>query len=144
MALQREADPEGIRLYLALLNGGRSKYDLLKDILDSQEARALPSANTLQAALTTLSTPKPASARPLSVAELHALIKMEQRSFVEQAYRVILGRNPDPDGRNHYESRLARGRTKGRIVAEISRSQEARQRPRTIAAAIMLLLLRHF
>lgn len=147
MALQREADPEGMRTYLALLDSGRSRQNLLKDILDSNEARTLPSAHALREAFTALCAPDAARPRPrprpLAVAELRALTKVERHSFIEQAYHVLLGRKPDPDGCDHYESLLARGRTKGHVIAEISRSREARQRPRSIAAAILLRLLAH-
>jgi hypothetical protein len=59
---------------------------------------------------------------------LDELLQAHGGQFVEHAYHVLLNRAPDPSGFDFYGKRLAMGVAKIQIIAEISRSSEARVR----------------
>ncbi len=143
LALLRQVDREGLETYLAAMRKGMAKSDILGSLLESEEALRLPSSAAVAKAFAALTGPAGKATKPLSVGDLRELSALDTTFFVERAYHIILGRDPDPDGRSHYESRIARGRTKGRVMAELSSSHEAQRRPRTLAAALMLRILHY-
>jgi glycosyltransferase involved in cell wall biosynthesis len=55
------------------------------------------------------------------------LLSLAPDSFVPQAYRMILGREPDPSGLEHYRSRLRQGSSRLRIIADLRLSEEGRR-----------------
>ncbi|MGL6291569.1 MAG: methyltransferase domain-containing protein, partial [Silanimonas sp.] len=60
---------------------------------------------------------------------LEDLLVFADRDFVEQCYRVVLRRPPDPAGFTHYLDRLRRGElSKVEVIGEIRFSPEGRQR----------------
>lgn len=55
------------------------------------------------------------------------LLLLEDRSFVEQAYLVVLGRQADPSGLRSYLERCQRGISKEQILSELRASSEGRR-----------------
>jgi GT2 family glycosyltransferase len=53
------------------------------------------------------------------------LFRLEGIDFVNELYRSVLGRKPDPEGENYYLNRLQRGGSKYKIFREIASSDEA-------------------
>jgi ribosomal protein L29 len=56
------------------------------------------------------------------------LLSLYDTSFVECAYRTILGREVDPSGLRNYLIQVRKGVSKGQIAAELAVSQEGRTR----------------
>ena len=67
-----------------------------------------------------------ATVRDLRPKDLHELLGLQDRNFVEAAYQVLLGRNADTAGRDYYLSRIRSGARKLPILKEMSASIEAR------------------
>lgn len=59
-------------------------------------------------------------------AQLESLLRMRDDEFVYNAYAVLLGRQPDPDGLANFRRRLRDGIARVRILEEIAGSPEAR------------------
>ncbi len=63
----------------------------------------------------------------------------DDESFIEFIYRAILGRSPEPAGHRYWMQRLASGDMRGRILVEVSESDEHRQAqsvlPRLVVAS---------
>jgi glycosyltransferase involved in cell wall biosynthesis len=55
------------------------------------------------------------------------LIELQGKSFIRQAYQVLLGRLPDPEGLAYYLSRLNQGDHKLAILDQLRRSSEAKK-----------------
>ena len=72
-----------------------------------------------------------ASAKSLSASQL---LSLSDREFVEECYRQILLREPDPDGTVHYLTRLGLGDDRLGIAAAIASSDEAREKARSRAS----------
>ena len=70
------------------------------------------------------SMPKTA-ASPSTMAEL---LEHFDSDFVVHAYRVILGRAPDPSGLHNYLSLVRAGKSKERVIAELATSPEGQSR----------------
>ncbi|OIQ86541.1 hypothetical protein GALL_316010 [mine drainage metagenome] len=143
LLLGRQVDREGLSHYMSALRGGRGRIEILRSIARSDEARARLGAAAVAASLESMVEPSPTrSAQPLSVSDLRELGAMDSTNFLYQAYRVILGREIDAGGRDHYSRRLAVGVTRQRVIAELSLSREALLRPRTLAASMMVHVMR--
>jgi Domain of unknown function (DUF4214) len=69
-------------------------------------------------------------AMPKSVEELLA---RQDIDFVKSAYRVVLGRDPDQSGFEHYLYLVRAGKCKNSILADIARSPEGRSKPQTLS-----------
>ena len=67
-----------------------------------------------------------------TVTNLASLLQYEDGDFVDQAYRALLRREPDIDGRQFYIDRIRSGISKLKILTEMSSSPEARSRPPTV------------
>jgi hypothetical protein len=72
-----------------------------------------------------------ARAKSLSASQL---LSLSDREFVEECYRQILLREPDPDGTVHYLTRLGLGDDRLGIAAAIASSDEAREKARSRAS----------
>jgi Domain of unknown function (DUF4214) len=59
---------------------------------------------------------------------LEGLLKLHDEAFVTGAYKVLLGRSPDPEGRENYLRQVRAGTQKSKIVAELAGSPEGRLR----------------
>jgi hypothetical protein len=58
--------------------------------------------------------------------DLQGLLQCQDREFIEGAYQLLLGRNPDSDGFQIWLTRLRGGERKLQILKEINSSDEAR------------------
>ncbi|KWO41040.1 hypothetical protein WT97_19765 [Burkholderia sp. MSMB1459WGS] len=58
---------------------------------------------------------------------LSELLPYNGEQLIEQCYRKILLREPDPEGRQHYRKMLGSGRSKFAVVRSIAKSAEARK-----------------
>jgi hypothetical protein len=56
--------------------------------------------------------------------------RIDATAAITQAYRDVLGREPDPEGLAHYKARWKDGWTQGRIRDDLRRSEENRNRQR--------------
>jgi lipopolysaccharide biosynthesis protein/GT2 family glycosyltransferase len=141
--LGRAAESEQVRAD----NYGKPVLDVAKAMIESEEFRdevlnrflddgALPhdrlSAKALRKVAEFAAEHDFATATPEERAlEAYAgqLEPLAGGAFVEAAYRIILGREPDPEGEEHYLARLeAADTSKRQIVAEMLGSDEFRQR----------------
>lgn len=61
------------------------------------------------------------------------LLSLDGPAFVETAYKVLLGRGPDPGGADFYLQRLQSGIEKVRILKELRRSPEGSLRTVRVA-----------
>ena len=59
---------------------------------------------------------------------LDELLKLHDEAFVTGAYKVLLGRPPDPEGLENYLRQIRAGTQKSQIVAELAGSPEGRSR----------------
>jgi Domain of unknown function (DUF4214) len=59
---------------------------------------------------------------------LDELLKLHDEAFVTGAYKVLLGRSPDPEGLENYLRQVRAGTKKSQIVAELAGSPEGRLR----------------
>ena len=66
------------------------------------------------------------SGLPMTIHRLDDLLELSGQEFVIWAYRVVLGREADPDGFAHYFLRLKQGKSKLAILAELADSAEAK------------------
>lgn len=109
--VDREADHDIVASLTNKVRRGRLRQDILVDIAQSAEA--------------------------LIRLDGGALVQIEDdRMFVQEAYRQLLGRAADAEGLGHYADRLATGATRITIVMDMSASQEARRASRPLAAAL--------
>lgn len=74
----------------------------------------------------------PSMALPLEVEkrqqdDLDGILGLDGAAFVEAAYSLILKRQPDAEGAQHYLNQLYAGRSKLQILADIRRSSEAKR-----------------
>jgi hypothetical protein len=62
-----------------------------------------------------------------NIEHVDQLLMLQDTVFVEMAYRVLLGRLPDPDGLRYYRGRLRAGYSKPALVVQITDSPEAKK-----------------
>ena len=60
------------------------------------------------------------------IKNIEDLLELYGEPFVCEVYRILLGRDPDPEGLAYYLKRLRRGKSKIAILAQIKSSKEAR------------------
>ena len=71
--------------------------------------------------------------------EAEALLRLQDRAFVRQAYAALLGRQPDHDGLAYYTERIRQGVRKERVLHELASSPEARIPSETLFAVEAIL-----
>lgn len=71
----------------------------------------------------------PAETAPMDIEHVNQLLSFRGGDFVTQAYRVVLGREPDPQGLAHFQRRAETRHDKAAIVCELALSREGRARP---------------
>ncbi|MDD5280389.1 DUF4214 domain-containing protein [Acidithiobacillus sp.] len=62
----------------------------------------------------------------MSIQHITELYALDGREFVTEAYRNLLSREPDDQGMAYYLGRLAQGRGKDAVVAQLAKSPECR------------------
>lgn len=112
---KRPVDPSSQHYYLARLQQGISKQQVLIELRSSAEGKR---TNVDIAGLNQI-TMQPAA----SVVDL--LLLVDER-FVRGAFLTLLGREPDTGGGDYYLKRLRSGISKAEILAELADSDEAR------------------
>lgn len=98
--LDREADPEGLAHYVNRMALGESRLSIHRRFRKSKEFRARNACEDLLA--------------------------LDDEAFVDGAYRRILGRAIDADGRTHYLEKLRDGKSRASVLKSLARSSEAR------------------
>lgn len=102
LLFDRDPDAEGHEYYLNRLANGASKEEIIYELSISQEAK-----------------------ERLNIGELPHLNDMQ---FIEEIYRLILVREPDPTGRLHYLRQLSSGTKRKKIINALIASSEARSK----------------
>jgi 2-polyprenyl-3-methyl-5-hydroxy-6-metoxy-1,4-benzoquinol methylase len=70
---------------------------------------------------------RPSIPQPPGPADINALMGLDDRGFIEQAYATLLGRTPDEVGLAHYLARLGSGATRIMVLGELRYGPEGRQ-----------------
>ena len=139
--LGREPDQEGFGYYLRLLDEGRPKIEILRELCHSDEAKGLPiQFPELDAPTCDRPVDNESSAAILQVPPedenagstdpaltLNGLLTLHDRQFIECAYQTLLGREPDPEGLDYFLGRLRRGVSKLSILADLRLSPESKE-----------------
>ena len=68
-----------------------------------------------------------ANKEEIQMTNVNDLLDLHGESFLTQAYRIILGRNPDPGGLVNYMAKLKSGTSKLELLAQLAASQEAKK-----------------
>ena len=130
--LKRPADPGGLSFWQERLNTGVSKQAVLRQLLDSAEALQLGvELPHLRKSLNNAKPAKGASGATNASTEprddsssLNELLALNGVEFVDAAYRALLKREADADGRRFYLSSLCDGTAKIDILGQLYQSNE--------------------
>lgn len=120
--LGREPDFMGWLRHMASLRGGRSRMDLLRSIANSVEAAGKGVIPTFVDELADRMKHAPDDPRAIRIRQA---MNAGNPGFVEAAYGLILGREPDPVGFEHNLRRLRLGVRRGQVLSDLARSDEA-------------------
>ena len=142
--LERAPDSEGFHHYLSKLQAGVSKIQILADIFDSPERASsnmgppglsetislyrisrVPLIGRILVEPDFFRPGKGVARRGASAFEIDELTRFDDQQFLEQAYWVLFGRNPDTSGLNFYLERLRNGVPKTAVLGEMMDSPEA-------------------
>lgn len=124
-ALGRAADPTGRRGYLERLREGVPKAQILAELRASEEGRRRSPPSPAAGRTGAPTGPPPAYAAPLPSAR--QLLRLDDRAFVEQAYRLILGRSADASGRRNYLQELSKGIGRFDVLHALMESAEGQR-----------------
>lgn len=145
--LGRPADPTGYRHNLEKLRLAVPREQIWEDLANSEEsqafrskwesiqtvatARPAPLNGATAAAPTVLTTRPPAQAYAAPMREPNAthvaeLLRKDGASFIQAAYRAVLGREADPSGLRYYSERLAAGDRKEQVLVALRNDPEGR------------------
>jgi 2-polyprenyl-3-methyl-5-hydroxy-6-metoxy-1,4-benzoquinol methylase len=98
--LGRMPDPEGMRLYLGMLQAGRTRSEVLLSIVRSGEYVERTAART------------------------DVRLDVSDEVFLATVYQSVLGRAPDQEGLRHYRRLLQEGTDRGGVVRALLASDE--------------------
>jgi len=100
----------------------RSRHAETLETLRALQQQVHETANALgdTRPLLGLAAPEP------EVPTLSQLMGLDDHDFIRQAYRVVLRREPDSDGQEHYAQRLRQGEHRLRVLADLRLSAEGR------------------
>jgi hypothetical protein len=136
----RMPDDDVRRRYIAKLNAGVDKLQILLEILEaSGGAPATSASKGLEEAIRKLR----GGLYPIA-ASIRELLALDDIAFIDCAYKTLLKRGPDAAGATHYLALIRSGASKMRIVARLCFSVEGRKsRPsvRGLKRAILLYWL---
>ena len=125
--LGRSADASGLKNYLARLNVGETRVQILKELANSIEARRFGIRQPGSGSPTTPSLrPSPAVTPTVEVGSIADLLMLSNNDFVHQAFRCVLGRQADRVGAEVFLKQLEAGSSKSSVVAEMSGSPEGK------------------
>ncbi len=80
----------------------------------------------------TAPSPLPARDSDISLGELGGLLALDDAEFVDAAFRALLGREADPEGRDYYRRALAGGRSRVLVLGDLRYGAEGRARARPV------------
>jgi len=110
--LGRAPDPIGLRDYLARLRAGVQRAQVWGELACSEEARRFASKP--------IARPNTAAAPKATLpSSLLQLLQLDGSEFLQQAYRVVLGREADPTGLRDRLQVLDAGGSKSQILADL-------------------------
>lgn len=113
--LARKPDHSGFKNYLARLNAGTSKYEIITQLRLSKEG----TSNGVQLK---------GLAEAMCNSDFYELMCHHDEPFVRKAYALLLGRDPDPEGLHGYLHQLREGAERINILQDIRDSSEAKSR----------------
>jgi tetratricopeptide (TPR) repeat protein len=67
--------------------------------------------------------------KPVESYSVRHLLTMHGEAFLSEAYRMLLGRQPDAEGKAYYLSRLRNGKSKLEVIAQLHNSPEGQAYP---------------
>jgi len=137
LILGRAADPSGLDHYLARLDQGDEKVNIILSLLSSSEAGVRGSQLSALRSAIGASSSRLSIEPELSAALLVRLLLKREADFVRAAYLLILGRRVDRDGMKTYGHALRVGVPKVQIVAALLASGEGRERKKTFVARLL-------
>lgn len=117
--LGRSIDPTGFRDYLAKMQAGLTRTEVCGELARSEEGRRYAAIRSAGARIS-----RSASQAGFQAQSAEELLRLDGVALVEQTYRALLGREPDPSGLQHYLGRLASGVEKAQIIKDIWTSPE--------------------
>jgi hypothetical protein len=126
--LGRAVDPDGLRHYTGRLAAGTQKRQIIADIHADPEGQAY---GAQIAGLGELDNVQRDEDR--SVDSLSSLMQLSDEAFVRAVYRVVLGRQADPEGRVTYGNLLRAGFSRMYVIKEIACSSEGAGKALTLA-----------
>jgi len=126
--LGREADPTGLHDYTKRIRSGESKMQIIAEIHGGPEGRANGARIPGLAAL--FQGIGEQNQSPMTLGEL---LDLQGDAFVRGAFRLILGREADPEGLDTYARLLRAGMSRMFVAKEIATSEEGRSRAGTIS-----------
>lgn len=123
--LLRDPDPGGLVNYLVRLETGCSKMSVVLELASSEEGKArdvrLPGLD-IEAAR--LESGKSASMTAAQEDGFGSLLQPEGEAFVQSAYRLLLGRDVDQGGLQHYVGKVMTTEGKLFVLRQIIKSPE--------------------
>jgi Domain of unknown function (DUF4214) len=123
-AIGRLPDDADRRRYVARLNGGADKLQILLEVIEANGGVTTTSASqNLHAAIRKMR----GGLYPLA-SSIDELLALDDVAFVDCAYKTLLGRPPDALGVVHYLQLIRSGAAKMRIVSGLCLSEEGRKR----------------
>lgn len=137
LLLGRTLDASGERFYAARLKTGAERVEVLRELAHSDEARQhLATEPALAAAVA-----HRLGERPDVVADVEALLALNDREFVKQAFLSVLGMAGDARSHAMVDARLRGGVPRVRVIEELAAGRRP-QRPTTRLAGLEDLLER--
>jgi FkbM family methyltransferase len=147
--LGRPSDAEGEAYYLARLEQGYTRLQVLEQLRKSPEARLFPYVpEGTRGALRNLKRLSPLMGRRAAAARIECgvltrsarpdssrFLRYHDEEFIRVLFNYFLARDPDPSGQSFYLARLRSGISRQQILLEVIGSPEARAGGRTIRDA---------
>jgi hypothetical protein len=119
----RLPDDDIRRRYIAKLNAGADKLQILLDLVESNVGEKAASTEFEQAIRNMHGGLYPVATN------IDELLALDDIAFIDCAYKTLLARPPDPTGVAHYLQLIRAGAAKMRIVSNLCFSAEARRKP---------------
>jgi hypothetical protein len=122
-AIGRMPDEGVRRRYVAKLNSGTDKLQILLEILETYGgASSTPAAKSLELSVRSMR----GGMYPVA-ANIRELLALDDVSFIDCAYKTLLKRAPDAVGVTHYLQLIRTGASKMRIIMNLCFSAEGRK-----------------
>lgn len=123
--LGRDPDPEGFGNYLEQIRSGTPRHQIASTMSMSPEAQRRRGVTLNASGQNSGSSGEEVLAFPET---LRGLCLLNDRAFIDAAYQMVLGREPDVDGMSNYLIQLRSGKSKQGLLSDIVHSPEFRKR----------------